>query len=59
VVIPTVRFENYKKGISKEGLRANLDRIEEQRSDAHLQALAYKNVVTRLYNRRSAPDTLR
>ncbi|RRT31309.1 hypothetical protein B296_00057315 [Ensete ventricosum] len=36
-------------------LRENLDLLEEKRVDAHLRALAYRRVVTKLYNRRVRP----
>ncbi|RWW46485.1 hypothetical protein BHE74_00047584 [Ensete ventricosum] len=47
-----LRIENFEEGASQEGTRANLDLLEEQRAEAHLQSLAYKRVITKLYNAR-------
>ena len=52
MVFPTLRISNYERGHLEEGLRANLDLLEERRAMAHLRALAYKNVTIRIYNRR-------
>ncbi|XP_064967000.1 uncharacterized protein LOC135613920 [Musa acuminata AAA Group] len=46
---------NYERGHSEEGLRANLDLLEERRARAHLRALAFKKVTARIYNRRVRP----
>ncbi|RZS29321.1 hypothetical protein BHM03_00063033, partial [Ensete ventricosum] len=35
---------------SSDQLRENLDLLEERRAEAHLQVLAYKKAVTKLYN---------
>ncbi|RRT31974.1 hypothetical protein B296_00049408 [Ensete ventricosum] len=37
-------------------LRKNLDLLEEKRVDAYLRALAYRRVVTKLYNHRVRPQ---
>ncbi|RRT84163.1 hypothetical protein B296_00004034 [Ensete ventricosum] len=55
VGVGTLRVENYEEGTLEKGLQSNLDQIEEQRVDAHLRALTYKNVVARLYNQRVHP----
>ncbi|RRT84627.1 hypothetical protein B296_00004698, partial [Ensete ventricosum] len=55
VVFPTLWVKNYKEYASEEGLRANLDLLEEQRAEAHLQALVYKKVVVKLYNQNVHP----
>ncbi|RZS25664.1 hypothetical protein BHM03_00058892 [Ensete ventricosum] len=57
VVFSTLRVENYEEGILEEGLRANLDLVKERRVEAHLRALAYKNAVARLYNRKGQAGT--
>ena len=55
MVFPTLRTSNYEQGHSKEGLRANLDLLEERRAKAHLRALTYRKATTRIYNRRVRP----
>ncbi|XP_064997175.1 uncharacterized protein LOC135632497 [Musa acuminata AAA Group] len=55
MLFPTLRTSNYEQGDSEEGLRANLDLLEERRARAHLRALAYKKVAARIYNRRVRP----
>ncbi|RWW20711.1 hypothetical protein GW17_00015161 [Ensete ventricosum] len=59
VVFSTLRVENYEEGILEEGLRANLDLVKERRVEAHLRALAYKNAVARLYNRKVHPRLIK
>ncbi|RRT55073.1 hypothetical protein B296_00020726, partial [Ensete ventricosum] len=50
VVYPTFRVESYEGSSSSYRLKENLDLLEEQRAEAHLQALVYKKAVARLYN---------
>ncbi|RWW07435.1 hypothetical protein GW17_00029179 [Ensete ventricosum] len=52
MVFHTLRVENFEEEASKRGLRENLDLLEEQRAEAHLRTLAYKKLVTKLYNRK-------
>ncbi|RWW19588.1 hypothetical protein GW17_00016337, partial [Ensete ventricosum] len=52
VVFLTLWVKNYKESISEEALQVNLNHIEERRAEAHLWALAYKNVLARLYNQK-------
>ncbi|XP_064957834.1 uncharacterized protein LOC135608726 [Musa acuminata AAA Group] len=46
MVFPTLRTIAYKQDNSEEGLRANLDLLEERRAKAHLRTLAYKKATT-------------
>ncbi|XP_065009073.1 uncharacterized protein LOC135639199 [Musa acuminata AAA Group] len=52
MLFPTLRTSNYQQGDFEEGLRANLDLLEEGRAKAHLRILSYKKVVAWIYNRR-------
>ncbi|CAD5168056.1 unnamed protein product [Musa acuminata subsp. malaccensis] len=52
MVFPTLHPVTFEQDNSKEGLRANLDLLEERRVEAHLRTLAYKKATTRLNNRR-------
>ncbi|RZS22272.1 hypothetical protein BHM03_00055021 [Ensete ventricosum] len=52
VVYPTFRVESYEESESSNRLRENLNLLEERRAEAHLWALTYRKVVTRLYDRR-------
>ncbi|XP_064944556.1 uncharacterized protein LOC135596437 [Musa acuminata AAA Group] len=49
---PTLHTSHYERRHSEEGLRANLDLLEERRAEAHLRTLAYKKATARMYNRR-------
>ncbi|RZR96361.1 hypothetical protein BHM03_00025367 [Ensete ventricosum] len=42
VVFPTLQVTSFEEGALEEGLRANLDLLEEKSAEAHLRALAYK-----------------
>ncbi|RZS27873.1 hypothetical protein BHM03_00061401 [Ensete ventricosum] len=55
VVFSTLRVQTHSEEASNQQLRENLNLPEEKRADAHLQTLAYRRVVTRLYNRRVCP----
>ncbi|RWW41833.1 hypothetical protein BHE74_00052657, partial [Ensete ventricosum] len=55
VVFPTLRVQIHGEEVSNQQLRENLDLLEEKRADAYLPALAYRRVVTKLYNRRVRP----
>ncbi|RRT31214.1 hypothetical protein B296_00051674, partial [Ensete ventricosum] len=55
VVFPTLRVQTQRKEESDQQLRGNLDLLEEKRADAHLRALAYRRVITKIYNRRVSP----
>ncbi|XP_065050213.1 uncharacterized protein LOC135680155 [Musa acuminata AAA Group] len=52
VAIATFRTRSYDEEASGEGLRADLDLLEERRADAHVRALSYKRAVARVYNRK-------
>lgn len=59
VVFPTPRIENFEEETSEEGLRANLDLVEERRANARLRALAYKKTIAKLYNQRVHPQQIK
>lgn len=59
VVFLTPRIENFEEGTSDKGLRANLDLVEERRADSRLRALAYKNTIAKLYNRKVHPRPIK
>nr|XP_009386626.1 PREDICTED: uncharacterized protein LOC103973709 [Musa acuminata subsp. malaccensis] len=59
VAIPTPRTADYGEEASGEGLRFNLDLLEERRADAHQKALSYKRAVARVYNRRVRPRSIK
>ncbi|RZS20436.1 hypothetical protein BHM03_00052953, partial [Ensete ventricosum] len=50
--LPNLWVKSYGENNSEEGLRANIDLVEERRTKAYLLALAYMNVIARLYNRK-------
>ncbi|RRT36406.1 hypothetical protein B296_00050217, partial [Ensete ventricosum] len=52
VVFPTLRVQTHGEEASNQQLHKNLDLLEEKRADGHLQTLAYRRAVTKLYNRR-------
>ncbi|XP_065023204.1 uncharacterized protein LOC135649035 [Musa acuminata AAA Group] len=52
VAVPTPRTAGYGEEASGEGLRSNLDLLEERRADAYRKTLSYKRAVARVYNRR-------
>ncbi|RRT47175.1 hypothetical protein B296_00044359, partial [Ensete ventricosum] len=52
VVFLTLRVQTHGEEASHQQLRENLDLLKEKRADTHLRALAYRRVVTKLYNRR-------
>ncbi|XP_065036645.1 uncharacterized protein LOC135672121 [Musa acuminata AAA Group] len=58
VVVPTPRTAGYSEEASGEGLRSNLDLLEERRASAHQKALSYKRAVARVYNRRVRPRSI-
>ena len=51
----TWQTNTFEENDSEEGLRANLDLLEERRAEAHLRTLAYKKGAARLYNRKVYP----
>ena len=55
MVFPTLCTITFEQDNSEEGLRANLDLLEERRAEAHLHTLAYKKATARLYNHRVRP----
>ncbi|RRT45522.1 hypothetical protein B296_00042453 [Ensete ventricosum] len=55
VVFLTLRVHTHGEEASNQQLRENLDLLEENQADAHIQILAYRRVVTMLYNRRVHP----
>ncbi|XP_065004118.1 uncharacterized protein LOC135636357 [Musa acuminata AAA Group] len=59
VAVPTPRTAGYGEEASGEGLRSNLDLLEERRADANRKALSYKRVVARVYNRRVRPRSIK
>ncbi|XP_064971613.1 uncharacterized protein LOC135616356 [Musa acuminata AAA Group] len=59
VAIPTPRTKNYDERTTNEGLRADLDMLEERRANAHLKALSYKRAVARVYNRKVHPRPIK
>ncbi|XP_064941351.1 uncharacterized protein LOC135594768 [Musa acuminata AAA Group] len=59
VAIPTPRTADYSEEASGEGLRSNLDLLEERRANAHQKALSYKRAVARVYNRRVRPRSIK
>ncbi|XP_064979374.1 uncharacterized protein LOC135620371 [Musa acuminata AAA Group] len=59
VAIATLRTEDFDERASDEGLRANLDMLEERRAEAHLKALSYKKAVARVYNRKIRPRPIK
>ncbi|XP_065020515.1 uncharacterized protein LOC135645761 [Musa acuminata AAA Group] len=59
VAIPTPRTADYGEEASGEGLRSNLDLLEERRANAHQKALSYKRAVARVYNRRVRPRSIK
>ncbi|KAJ8501040.1 hypothetical protein OPV22_011592 [Ensete ventricosum] len=56
VVFPTLRVQTQRQEKSDQQFRGNLDLLEEKRADAHIQALAYRRAVARIYNRRVRPQ---
>ncbi|XP_065007630.1 uncharacterized protein LOC135674021 [Musa acuminata AAA Group] len=59
VAIPTPRTADYSEEATGEGLRSNLDLLEERRANAHQKALSYKRAVARVYNRRVRPQSIK
>ncbi|XP_065033909.1 uncharacterized protein LOC135666271 [Musa acuminata AAA Group] len=59
VAVPTPRTADYSEEASGEGLRSNLDLLEERRADAHQKALSYKRAVARVYNRNVRPRSIK
>ncbi|XP_064965993.1 uncharacterized protein LOC135612876 [Musa acuminata AAA Group] len=59
VAVPTPRTTDYSEEASGEGLRSNLDLLEERRADAHQKALSYKRAVARVYNRSVRPRSIK
>ncbi|XP_065035979.1 uncharacterized protein LOC135671747 [Musa acuminata AAA Group] len=59
VAVPTPRTADYIEEASGEGLRSNLDLLEERRADAHQKALSYKRAVARVYNRNVRPRSIK
>nr|XP_018677532.1 PREDICTED: uncharacterized protein LOC103974988 [Musa acuminata subsp. malaccensis] len=59
VAVPTPRTAGYSEEASGEGLRSNLDLLEERRASAHQKALSYKRAVARVYNRRVRPRSIK
>ncbi|RRT47853.1 hypothetical protein B296_00036651 [Ensete ventricosum] len=55
VVFLTLRIKTHDEGASSQQLRENLDLLEEKCANAHLQMLAYKKVIARLYDHRICP----
>ncbi|XP_009387105.2 uncharacterized protein LOC103974082 [Musa acuminata AAA Group] len=59
VVFSTLRTSGYEQAGSEEGLRANLDLLEERRAEVHLRTLAYKKAVARVYNCKVHPRPIK
>ncbi|XP_009385521.2 uncharacterized protein LOC103972866 [Musa acuminata AAA Group] len=59
MVFPTSRTATYDEGVSAQGLRADLDLLEERRADAHLKDLSYKRAVARIHNHRVHPRPIK
>ncbi|XP_064953720.1 uncharacterized protein LOC135635929 [Musa acuminata AAA Group] len=59
VAVPTPRTAGYSEEASYEGLRSNLDLLEERPASAHQKALSYKRAVARVYNRRVRPRSIK
>nr|XP_009400993.1 PREDICTED: uncharacterized protein LOC103985108 [Musa acuminata subsp. malaccensis] len=59
VAVPTPRTAGYNEETSGEGVRSNLDLLEEKRADAHRKTLSYKRAVARVYNRRVRPRLIK
>ncbi|XP_064950466.1 uncharacterized protein LOC135604741 [Musa acuminata AAA Group] len=59
VAVPTPRTTGYSEEASCEGLRSNLDLLEERRASAHQKALSYKRAMARVYNRRVRPRSIK
>ncbi|XP_064966523.1 uncharacterized protein LOC135613430 [Musa acuminata AAA Group] len=59
VAVPTPRTAGYGEEASGEGLRSNLDLLEERRADAHRKSLSYKTAVARVYNRKVRPRSIK
>ena len=58
-LIPSGRVENFDATTNKEGLRLNIDLIEERRERADLHNQVYKQRVARHYNSKVRTQTLR
>ncbi|KAK3020950.1 hypothetical protein RJ639_046314 [Escallonia herrerae] len=50
--VPTIRALHFNKEINEVGLRANLDLVEEARTQAHERSIVIKQRVARYYNQR-------
>ena len=59
MVFPTLCTSDYKQADFEEGVRANLDLLEERRAETHLRTLAYKKAVARIYNRKVRPRPIK
>ncbi|XP_064941035.1 uncharacterized protein LOC135594623 [Musa acuminata AAA Group] len=59
VTVPTPRIAGYSEEASSEGLRSNLDLLEERWADAHRKTLSYKRAVARVYNRKVRPRSIK
>ncbi|XP_064966608.1 uncharacterized protein LOC135613501 [Musa acuminata AAA Group] len=59
VAVPTPRTAGYDEEASGEGLRSNLDLLEERRADAHRKTLSYKRAIARVYNWRVRPRSIK
>ena len=59
MVFLTLRTSNYEQEGFEKGLRANLDLLEERRAKAHLNTLAYKKAMTRIYNCKVRPRPIK
>ncbi|XP_064987284.1 uncharacterized protein LOC135626024 [Musa acuminata AAA Group] len=55
VVFLTLCTATFEQNNFEEGLKANLDLLEEKRAEAHLRTLVYKKATARLYNRKVRP----
>ncbi|RZS25357.1 hypothetical protein BHM03_00058543, partial [Ensete ventricosum] len=55
VIFSTLRVQTQHQEESDQQLHENLNLLEEKRADAHLGALAYRRVITKLYNHRVHP----
>nr|XP_009383140.1 PREDICTED: uncharacterized protein LOC103970956 [Musa acuminata subsp. malaccensis] len=59
MIFPTLRTASYDEQVSTQGLRADLDLLEERRANAHLKDLSYKRAVARIYNRKVRPRPIK
>nr|XP_009412969.1 PREDICTED: uncharacterized protein LOC103994370 [Musa acuminata subsp. malaccensis] len=57
--VATLRTWSYEEEASNQGLRANLNMLEERRADAHLKALSHQRAIARIYNRKVRPRPIK